>query len=207
MGKRLELIPNQRLITSKGIETSFIFLSDVELKRYGRTVRRIIKVQCNCGRTKEVQLNNVTGGHSVCCGFSPCKLPFNKNKRSKQTSYNLLYSSYKRGAIGRNLDFDLTIEEFKSFTIKNCYYCNSEPSNIYQVKNSKTGEIRAGIPILYNGIDRLDNNKGYIKDNCIPCCGVCNRMKHAHDYNFFINHIVKIYEFKVNKYGQSVNTL
>jgi hypothetical protein len=198
MGKRIELTPNQKLFTTKGIETKWTYLHDVELKRYGKTVRRIIKVQCECGKTKEVQLNNITGGHSVCCGYNPCKIPFNKNKRSPETTYNLLYGAYKRGAISRGLDFELDMNQFKSFIDKNCYYCNSEPNNIYQVKNSKTGEIRAGIPITYNGIDRLDNTKGYIINNCITCCETCNKMKHAHEYEVFLNHVKKIYE---NKFG------
>ena len=31
------------------------------------------------------------------------------------------------------------------------------------------------------GIDRIDSNKGYTKDNVISCCEMCNRMKS--DYN------------------------
>ncbi len=198
MGKRIELIPNQKLFTTKGVETKWVYLRDIEIKKYGKTYRRIIEVQCECGRIKEVQLNNVTGGHSVCCGYNPCKIPFNKNNRSVETTYNLLYYSYKKGAEKRGLPFELDMEQFKSFIDKNCFYCNSEPSNVYQIKNSKTGEIRAGIPIVYNGIDRLDNNKGYIMDNCITSCSTCNNMKHAHNYEFFINHVKKIYE---NKFG------
>lgn len=194
MGKKTELTPNQKLITSKGVETKWTYLNDVEMKRYGKTVRRIINVQCECGRTKHVQLNNVIGGHSVCCGFDPCRIPFNKNNRNIETSYNGLYSSYKRGANLRGYDFNLTKDEFKTFLDKNCYYCNSEPSNIYQIRNSKTGEVRAGIPILYNGIDRLDNNLGYTIENCITCCTTCNRMKLDYDFSYFFNHVKKIYE-------------
>jgi hypothetical protein len=198
MGKRIELTPNQKLVTTKGIETKWTYLYDVELKRYGNTVRRIIKVQCECGKTKDVQLNNVTGGHSVCCGYNPCKIPFNKNKRNPETTYNSIYYAYKKGAIDRGHVFDLTKDEFKSFLDKRCYYCNDDPSSLYQIKNSKTGEVRAGIPLIYNGIDRIDNLLGYTMDNSITCCETCNRMKRAHEYNFFLNHVKKIYE---NKFG------
>lgn len=27
------------------------------------------------------------------------------------------------------------------------------------------------------GLDRVDQSKGYTKDNCVPCCGQCNRWK------------------------------
>ena len=61
-------------------------------------------------------------------------------------------------------------------------------------KNSKTGEVRAGVPITYNGIDRIDNNIGYIMDNSITCCETCNRMKRSHEYDFFLDHVKKICE-------------
>ena len=87
---------------------------------------------------------------------------------------------------------------FKELLSKNCFYCNKKPSSLYQIKNSKTGEIRAGVPLIYNGIDRVDNKIGYVYDNCITCCKTCNNMKHAHDSDFFLNHIKKIF---VNKFG------
>lgn len=31
--------------------------------------------------------------------------------------------------------------------------------------------------ILKSGIDRVENDKGYILDNCVPCCAQCNRDK------------------------------
>lgn len=201
MGKRIELIPNQKLFTKKGEETKFSYLGEVEIKKYGKTYRRIILVQCECGRTKEVQLNNVIGGHSVCCGFNPCKIPYNKNNRSVETTYNSLFYAYKKGATDRGYDFELTRDEFKSFLDKNCYYCDSEPSNVYQIKNSKTGEVRAGIPIIYNGIDRLDNSVGYTMENSITCCETCNRMKTNHELKFFINHINKISLNMSKKFG------
>ena len=30
-----------------------------------------------------------------------------------------------------------------------------------------------------NGIDRVDNNKGYELSNCVPCCKHCNYVKGA----------------------------
>ena len=48
---------------------------------------------------------------------------------------------------------------------------------VSKLKNPKTGKIRSGIPITYNGIDRIDSTKGYFNDNVVSCCKVCNRAK------------------------------
>jgi hypothetical protein len=46
----------------------------------------------------------------------------------------------------------------------------------------------------HNGIDRVDNDKGYISDNCVPCCWKCNNMKNTMKQKDFINHIISIYK-------------
>ena len=43
------------------------------------------------------------------------------------------------------------------------------------------------------GIDRKDNNKGYTNDNCVPCCGFCNKMKMDHSIDEFYSQIIRIY--------------
>lgn len=200
MGKKIELTPNQKLFTTKGIETKWTYLKEVEIRKYGKTNRRIIEVQCDCGRKKEVQLNNVSGGHSLCCGYSPCVMVYNRNKRSVETTYNALFYAYKKGARDRGFSFELDINQFKSFLDKNCFYCGDEPKSVYRILNSKTGEVRAGIPIIYNGVDRINNLIGYTIDNSVTCCETCNRMKTNHDYEFFLDHVKKIYENSVLKF-------
>lgn len=32
-------------------------------------------------------------------------------------------------------------------------------------------------PVMYNGIDRVDSEKGYVVGNCVPCCYEVNRAK------------------------------
>ena len=44
----------------------------------------------------------------------------------------------------------------------------------------------------YNGIDRKDNNLGYEKANCVPCCKRCNQMKNDMTMDEFINQIINI---------------
>lgn len=97
--------------------------------------------------------------------------------------YNGLVSIYKNNARLRELPFDLTgVEAFELFK-GNCFYCERKP---YQVYKSGSNEF------VYNGIDRVDNTQGYTKDNCVSCCGVCNRMKGTMTEDELRSHITLI---------------
>lgn len=92
-------------------------------------------------------------------------------KKYKQTP-KARYSRYKSGARKRNHCFCLTFKQFMSFWQNPCHYCGSEIKTI--------------------GIDRKDNSKGYILENCVPCCWRCNEFKRTRNYEYFINMCKKI---------------
>jgi hypothetical protein len=110
----------------------------------------------------------------VKCSVKKNKIDSKKNKEKhqyhKQPKYK--YARYEYGAIKRGLVFELTIDEFNSFWNTNCSYCNE--------------------PIQGVGIDRKDNNIGYTKENCIPCCTICNFMKHTLSHEDFVNKCLQI---------------
>ncbi len=78
------------------------------------------------------------------------------------------YATYKRGALSRGIEFNITYEEFNTYWNKPCAYC---------------AQTIAGI-----GLDRQNNNKGYTIDNLVTCCRTCNFMKHTLDDKTFIEH-------------------
>lgn len=61
-----------------------------------------------------------------------------------------------------------------------CYYCGALPE--------KRPSQRGRSSILASGIDRVDNNVGYIADNVVPCCTWCNQAKNSHSAEDFIKH-------------------
>ena len=69
----------------------------------------------------------------------------------------VVYAGYRVGARRRGLDFNISKEFFKEITSKDCFYCGSPLSNYRHIKGYY-GDFR------YNGIDRIDNNVGYM-----PC--------------------------------------
>ena len=45
---------------------------------------------------------------------------------------------------------------------------------------------------IYNGIDRVDSNIGYIFENCVPCCKLCNMAKKEYPVEEFKEWIAKL---------------
>lgn len=87
----------------------------------------------------------------------------NKGKisvKDYQQSFKARFNTAKKRAKKRNLEWNLTLEEYKSLLIPNmCHYCEA-PVSVYGV-----------------GLDRLDNEKGYVWGNVEPCCAGCNKLK------------------------------
>jgi len=105
---------------------------------------------------------------------------------------NKLYLDYQRNARSSEREFNLTKEQFKILTSNDCFYCGKPPSCI----SSKFDWGR----YLYNGIDRKDNNLGYVLENCVPCCADCNDSKHIHsvqEYQDYIKHIKFINNYSI----------
>jgi flagella basal body P-ring formation protein FlgA len=76
------------------------------------------------------------------------------------------YRKYKNSANVRNKDFQLSESEFYTIVNDDCYMCGKPNSDKH-----------------LNGIDRVDNNIGYIKDNCKSTCGQCNYLKRDYELN------------------------
>jgi len=128
--------------------------------------------KCHCGNTFEKKLGIKQIYSCGCITKQLMSLPRPKNIK-KDSSFNELYSSYKSRASYTLKLFTLTKEEFKKITSSNCIYCGINP---IQKLNTKINNQSKNI-YYYNGIDRKDSSKGYILDNCQPCCEICNKAK------------------------------
>ena len=143
--------------------------------------------QCDCGKIKTIRLYLVAEGKQKACGCLKGQSPFPPPNKleSGEAGFNALFKSYMVSAKERKRDFTLTKDEFRKLTISKCYYCGTEPNQLF-------GANRSNGKYKYNGIDRKDNNRGYIKENCVPCCGNCNICKGKMDYEDFILLSLKI---------------
>ncbi len=128
-----------------------------------------VLAQCVCGKIKEVTGRSIRTQTSKNCG---CKKGIKTRGRSKSLfkdgSQTALFFRYQRSAKYHDRDFTLTFDQFIKIASTNCYYCDRKPES-----KSKKGYVI----FYYNGVDRVDNNRGYVPDNVVPCCTICNTKK------------------------------
>jgi len=98
-----------------------------------------------------------------------------------------LYSTYRGRCYRSKREFALSHEQFYALIGDICFYCGKPPSQ--KIKYGRQEDQRE---FLYNGIDRVDSSRGYVLNNCVTCCGKCNRMKLDYDQKDFIKHIVRM---------------
>jgi hypothetical protein len=113
-----------------------------------------------------------------------------------------------RNVFSSYADGDLTFERFIYLTQQNCFYCGAKPSNkknLYKtggkkVLASKTAAEKAKIAdFIYNGLDRVDNNRGHYENNVVPCCKLCNQAKRCLTQIDFFTLVKTIYELHCKK--------
>ena len=92
--------------------------------------------------------------------------------RRKKPEHKHYY--FRKQAEYRNIYYGLTFDEFLTFWQLPCYYCGDEIETV--------------------GLDRIDNNQGYIIDNIVPCCHPCNMMKRTYEQEEFIARCTRIAE-------------
>lgn len=92
-----------------------------------------------------------------------------EKERQRAATHKRTIADIKRSALRRNLRYDLTDEYAANITNEPCFYCGEDTTISRR-----------------NGIDRLDNSVGYVVENCVSCCNICNMMKKCLDPTTFV---------------------
>jgi hypothetical protein len=87
-----------------------------------------------------------------------------------------VYKMYAYKAGKRGLRFEMTLPQFQDIVQRCCVFCGerSDP----------------------RGVDRRDNGRGYVFENCQSCCGPCNKFKGAKNERTFLSIALKIAEYQ-----------
>lgn len=67
------------------------------------------------------------------------------------------FAQGKGSSKARELEWSISLEDYSLLLNQSCYYCGRKLATIKGVS-----------------LDRIDNQKGYSKDNVLPSCGICN---------------------------------
>lgn len=144
--------------------------------------RSFYECQCDCGRIVGVDAGNLVFGSSIRCKSCGQRLS------EGEAAFNRLYTYYQLGAKKRNITWNLSKDEFRQLTSSNCHYTGRKPA---QVSKGLGGDY------VYNGVDRVDNSRGYELDNCVPCCGKVNEMKMDSKYEDFLAICKEVVEHRI----------
>ncbi len=91
-----------------------------------------------------------------------------KNKKARNAVQRQYYRTqrgrfhYARSvAKYKGLAWRLSKKHYAELTGKSCFYCEGP------------------LPEVGVGLDRVNNKKGYVRGNCLPCCAQCNTMRNV----------------------------
>jgi hypothetical protein len=145
---------------------------------------------CHCDCGNDVVRGGAPLVNAVSCG---CQLtpeggrsaPKGKRSPGEAARWHVL-RQYQKNAESRGRAWELTEEDFDRLTSSDCFYCGAPPSNGFS-----TGKYD-GAGFIYNGIDRINNDLGYIAGNVLPCCAICNISKRARTFEEFMDWIGRL---------------
>lgn len=139
--------------------------------------------RCECGNFHIVNGGNLLTGRTRSCGcyqFLWGRFP------EEERNFRLWFSNYQSNAKTRKIEFSIGVEDFRKLVSAPCQYCRKDPKPYRGYGRDETA------PYFCNGLDRVDNTKGYTASNCVPCCTVCNLMKRGMTVEQFLSHVQSI---------------
>lgn len=112
--------------------------------------------------------------------------------------YEALFNALLYKCKQRNISCELTYEQFLEYTNVNaCKYCLG---NIEWLRHNIYGQK---LHWKFN-LDRMDNSKGYSKENCCVCCSICNGVKsNVFSYEDMVQIGNTLKQLREQKYGTS----
>ncbi|SMH61573.1 hypothetical protein [Azospirillum agricola] len=143
---------------------------------------RKVLCECVCSTRQVLKLNTLRMGKSTrCkqCRYEEAKTriyPHRSSRTQAEACAKQIFATYQSVAKRNGRVFTLSFEDVQDLITRNCRYCGVPPCTQHRILFSGK-QPYPGEPFLYNGIDRVDNAVGYVRENCVSCCKRCNQAK------------------------------
>ncbi len=150
--------------------------------------------RCDCGEEKVLTSNHLRTakrqGTQIICGCRPTLAALPKG----HAAFNALYTKWRYRAQQRKpVPFELSKEEVWELIQQPCHYCGVDPYHVWPTTGHTNGAI------TYQGLDRLDSERGYVAGNVVPCCGTCNKAKLAMSVEEFRAWVCRVHQHWAGK--------
>jgi len=166
------------------------------LKERGNSGQIMYRCECDCGNKNHITSGaSIRSGRSKSCGCNR----FNPHNKLEDREYAIKKYLYNSNIVKRSKKlkryYDISLDEYIKMIEQPCYYCGNLHSNYAndrfntKLNNKKTSDV----VVYYNGIDRIDSNKWYTKDNVVTCCKYCNMAKSTMTQKEFKDWIERVY--------------
>ena len=163
---------------------------------------------CECGETEirskfEIKNLNKQEGHHCLVSRSSLKSIETCKNKTIQSQYDVHKSVIKKTPRKKHLDYNDWIQ----IVFNPCVYCGhtdirggcgvsrNKRHDAFFASQDSTRELRL-YEVRMNGVDRVDSSLPYSKENCVSCCGMCNRMKGGNELNNFLLKVKQIHDYK-----------
>jgi len=167
----------------------------IVIKRVGQNKHGLVlwECQCDCGNKTVVSGVNLRRNSTKSCGcVGTYKLP------KGRAAFNDLFGKMKKSAKKREYKWELSSDQVEKLVNKPCFYCGILHSNT-------AGQPKNNGNYKYNGLDRINNNKGYAIDNVVSCCVNCNKAKLTKDISEFLDWLKRLAIY--NRWDCNINTI
>ncbi len=172
-------------------------ITERELRKIGKKPGTYWLVRCDCGAEKIRRGISFTHTVTASCGCGKYThtnhfMKFGeaaKNRAYYRTKKSMQASRRARGKNAHN--WTLTFSQFIKLSSQPCVYCGIPWSREI---SPRTGSSVYGF-YRFNGIDRINSSKGYIRGNCAPCCKWCNYAKRDMPISEFKKWLIRTYTY------------
>lgn len=171
---------NHRFIDLTGQQ--FFYLTAVQYAGIHRTKRgskTMWKFRCVCGKEFVSQISNITLGRIKSCGCKRLELLRRPRVPQDQEVYNRAYTAHTHGALRRGIPTELSKEQYIEIIKKPCEYCGHTSKRKTQ-RSWAAARLRGESFVELidaNSVDRRNNEPYYRKENSVPACFSCQKMK------------------------------